>query len=531
MMKNYRLTSNLIAYLIPGMSDYIFISDTESKQHQSLVKKFIQNNLDTSNYIEPIEINENEFKIKLINKLNLCIKSKNLPEPEKWYILGNMTKDTDILGEIILNVNNNKGDFGETNFEIAIDDKKAEVELVCLGMPSYTDYLEEMRRQVNCTLYKKTKKWIPGHRYDTVKETIFFLGTVMSRRKDRHNSEWMTSDKMIETYLITNKLDNEKSISEVLNNRVFGDRPEDLKVLYTTTAMVDSGEVLINDFNYGNSQEILFNNGIEYYKFINEFGKIDYDLPNILEPLSYTDINDKNPDLSKYKTSLDIIINNELLDHIVNYWDCTTNTRTDRELSSKLDLNTNIANCEKLLYYNIKDSNIMKTLYYQELFKTIGINIHDLIEHKLSSGWNLKQFINNFDNFLKYGKIYTQSHVIPNNPCEKTARLRTEKSCNFKLELLPLENSIDSSTELYCMLINMINFAKENYGLGVSHYSITNTGTIKSPKEFITIIITLEDVLKKFKTPLEIPENLKNDIVNYNFLRLTLTADKDIEIK
>lgn len=528
-MKNYRLTSNLIAYLVPGKSDYIFIADTESKQHQTLVKKFIQNHLDITEYTEPIDISDNEFNVKFTNKFDVCIKSKDLPDPEKWYILGNMTKDINVFGEIISNIDNDRGDFGETNFEVAIDNKLEVVELVALGMPSYSEYLEEMRRQVNCSLYKKTKKWIPGHRYDTVKETIYFLGTVMSRRKDRCNSEWMPSDKMIEAYLVTNKLGDEKSISEVLKTRFFGTRPEDLKVVYSTAAMVDSGEVLKDDFNYAESQELIVNNGFTYYKTINEFGKINYNIPNILEPLGYTDVSDKNPDLSKYKTIVETILENEVLENLVNYWDCTINTRSDREINSKLDLDTNTSNCEKLLYYNIKDSNIMKTLYYQELFKIIGVNVLDLIKNKLN-GWDIKQFIRDFDNFLKYGKIYSQNHLIPNNHSEKTARLRTEKSCNFKLELIPIENSIDKSTELYNVLVSMINFARDNYGMGVSHYSIANTGTTKLPKEFITVIVTLEDILKQYKTPLEIPENLKSDIVNYNFQQLTLTADKDIEI-
>lgn len=528
-MKNYRLISNLVLFLVPKNDDYIFISDLESKQHQNLVKKCIQHKLDTSEYTDPIELYNNEFEISLTNTLDIRIKSENLPNPEKWYILGNFSKNFSILGEIITSIKSDLGFFGNTKFEIAINDKTEEVELVCPGMPSYSDYMEEMKRRINCEIYKKTKKWIPGHRYDTIKETIYYLGPVMSRRTDRHNSEWVSDDKMTEAYLITNKIGSEKTISDILRTRSFGTDPEDLKIISSISPMVDSGEVLADDYNYNDFQEIIYNNSLKKHTSIDGFGKINYNISNILDPLGYTGVDNKNPDLTKYKSDIEKIINSEILDLLVRYWDSPYNNRPDRMLSDNLDQETNNNNCKKILLSNIKDSNIMKSLYYPEIFKLIGIDLSELVKQKINN-WDIKKFINNFENYLKYGMIYNSGHPTSSNPPEKTTRLRTKKSCNFDLEL-PIEGIIDNSTELYSTILEMINSAKENHGLGVSYYSITNIGTAKLPKEFITVTITLNDILKTFKTPLEIPENLKNDIVRYNFQLLTLTADKDIDIK
>ena len=60
--------------------------------------------------------------------------------------------------------------------------------------------------------------------------------------------------------------------------------------------------------------------------------------------------------------------------------------------------------------------------------------------------------------------------------------------------------------------------------LSNKYYRIINMGTVKCPREYVKMRISLMDIVK---TRPELPENLKNDIITNRFQSVSIEFDKD----
>ena len=165
-------------------------------------------------------------------------------------------------------------------------------------------------------------------------------------------------------------------------------------------------------------------------------------------------------------------------------------------------------------------------LYYSGLYKKIGLDLNAILIDTLGD-WDENTVVyGSFDNYLKFIS-YTEQRL--KNQYVSQQRVN---STTYKLETNTL-NDIFGETELKDSLIELVNYAKSNIGLGIDSYRILNIGTKKSPKEFISCTVTINDLIdfKSKKGELELSETLKHDILLAKFCQVSVSFDRDSEIK
>lgn len=525
MINNWRLTAEVIAYIIPG-TDELYLAAPEKKIYQQSVLKEI-----TDGVFSEYRLELNEFNISLranfeTESVDVYIKSDLLPKSKEWYRVKNFYEPHTSL--ILSAVKNDCGDFSGTIFESAFsEDDLRKVTFTTTEMPNYNTCFQEMRRRMNCELYKKTKKWIPGHRYDSLKDTFYYLGSAYSHKKEEYNSEFIKDiTEMPEVYFYVTKLKpEEKTISDVFNNRHFGDTEDDIQITNTMISLVDSGEELFNDF--GEDIQVfwdkLWENSIKANKEISKYNYVSYKNPKyILDILAYQSHgNLKYSDDIKQKTS-DLLCD-LVSDCIINNWGREKH-RKDIVVSSNNTIDQNVENGTRLFYSVFKDPNVIKNLYYSGLFNELGISLQTIVRNFLLS-WSENKTSEDIYAFLKY-RNYHEDRVV-HDKVRSTQRIN---STNYKMEQKTL-NDIFSNTDLKDTIIKVIEEARKNCGYGVSEFSIQNVGTKRMPKEYIACRVTIDDIINYYKGLDKMPENLIHEILVNKFCWVDVTFDKDGELK
>lgn len=504
-MGNWRLVSDLFVYV--STKKEVYFAPIDDKKIQSAIIRQIE-----SPYFE-LKIENSEFNIKLQEDLNLYIKSNQLPEKERYYKINNF--NTNSLGEIITQIKNNKGDFLDVEFEaIFSDDFPGIVSFVNNSMSQYKGCFEEMKRRVNCELCKKTKKWIPGHRYDTLTNTIYYLGEVKSKKLTLTNSELQDGISMPTAYLYVEEIDQCKKISEVLRTKCFG---KDIRVLFNQVSMVDCGQVLENDFGeFQDYWEDLITNTEKEENCIDNFGNSIYNNPkNIFSVISYqSGIKDLTVS-SEIRTVLEKVIKTLMEQTLRNYWNYNTSSI---KLNSKQSIEENTKGLITLTFTKIKDENILRLLYYTELFNKYNIPIENIAKEILLN-WNEDDIFNNFDLYLKYlGYIsihYQKDYII----------LQREKTKIYNIKDFIKVSDLFGENELSDSIIKLFEKAKSNYGVGISKFEYYNIGTKKDPKIYISANIELNDLIKYFDGVDNMSKNLKNIIMKKKFIEVDISVD------
>ena len=132
-------------------------------------------------------------------------------------------------------------------------------------------------------------------------------------------------------------------------------------------------------------------------------------------------------------------------------------------------------------------------------------------------------FSGNFSTYCQYGFYFDKR----NSDINLISRQRVNTS-SYSIDLVPIKNILGEGA-LTRAVIDMINFAKPNCGIGVSKYAVYNVGTKKSPKEYISCEVTLKDLLDHTKD--SISDELKAEIIKNKFTRIIVQADKDRELE
>ncbi|MBP3732095.1 MAG: hypothetical protein J6I84_02495 [Bacilli bacterium] len=500
----WRLTSEIIAYFPIGTKK-VYLSAVEKKQYQSEVLKLIGNEV-----CEEVRLYENSFKLMIGENLSIYAKCSEFPVDD-WYEIPNFHLPE--LSKIIAQVDIGHGIINGEYEACFSDNQLGKVSFVCPEMLEYKSYFEEMKRRINCEMCKKTKKWVPGHRYDTITSSVYYLCPVLSRRKDELNSEFKSSESdMSEVFLYVESLnDDEKKISDILRGRGMGE----IKIGYTKSSMVDSGVALEDDFS-GDIQD--------YWKdiFKNTSGenlKSVLDIFSIISP-GRSLLSDRIPVLE-----LSDIIKNHIFTTIIDSWDID-HYRADLYIGNKNSDEENIRNLSKLfIATQIKDGNFLKNLYYPELFKNIGLNLLGLATEVFHE-WQGTKLDGDFDTYLKYHDYYANQNRIK---LENNTSKQRIKSTDYKLEVVTLKD-LYGEGELRDTIKAVIENARDNYGLGISEYTAVNIGTKKDPKEYIISKVTLDDILKFKKGISGMSENLKKEIMLSHFVWASVTFDKEGEI-
>ena len=501
---NWRLTSEVIAYVVPTEKE-VWLAAAEKKQYQVGVIKLIN-----GKPYQEVRLYENQFSLRFgggDNDFDIYLKCEELPDD--WFKVANFYKPgiwNLIEGHTIVN-----GELGE-KFEVIFEEDIPYVSFIEPNMKNFKKCFEEMKRKMNCEMCKKTTKWIPGHRYDSFTESIFPLCTTKLRKTSLTNSEFLKDlDKMPDVWIYVEELGNEKTVSEVLKNRSFGDGPTDLKIGFKTKSMVDAGEILTNDYS-GNIKDYW----LPIFENAKNSGK---SLKEILDTFStYSD--SPNPTLPIME--LENLTKDTIEGVLVESWNLD-NIRADLLVGDKNKEEENIERARKLFVISgIKDPNFLKGLYYPELYKELGIEMEDLTKEAIENVKGIRM-TQDFNTYLKYQNYWGNPGRIDTGKCCSKQRV---KSTNYKLDVVTLKD-LYGDTELKDTIIEAVNKVREDFGLGATEYSLVNIGNKKEPKEYIICKLTLSDLIKYKKGVSKMSENLKNEIIENHFVWVQVIFDKD----
>ena len=521
---DWRLTPSLDAFIVLGIDNkIIYLAASEKKQYKLAVSKLIG----TSSKEIHIDINEFEMKISLEHDdLSMFIRNPEALPDDSWYKVGNFGGN---YFDYFLELSGNKGEFPGHTFEAVFSESSPTVvSFSSPGMKNYKAYFEEMKRRINCEVKRKTKKWVPGHRYDTLKETYYYLGEVMSRRADDKDSEFLTDDKMVPAYLYVRTInDGETTISDILNNRSFGADEDSIRVIYSLPYAGDSGAVLSGEISdFSKYWDALIKNAIKKNTVSDCFGyKRVGHIKDALDPLCYQTAGklsySSSPD--DYKTSIRDLLFKSIYDIFICNWNIPS-IRKDMNISSTNGEAENVQALEKSLYFYTEDVNSSRYAYYASFFKAIGIDIKDIISRSIAC-WDESDLSENFEEFIKNRDYFD----LRKNQSAITSRQRVT-STPYKLDVTTLA-SIFGTGELTETLKKMVGFARENFGAGVTKYILYNIGTKKQPKEYESIEISLLDLVNWCGGPENVPSMLQKEIIATKFTRAFIAIDKDREVE
>ena len=321
---------------------------------------------------------------------------------------------------------------------------------------------------------------------------------------------------------------NETKISEVLKSRKLGVLDEDINILYSLPSAVDSGKVLENDVNnIEDFHEDILNNSIKGYSEVSEYGYLKYlHTKHIFNILSIQGDNNSSNKPSVIN-SITTVIKNLLTESLLTYWDTNRNNK-DQYIGKDNSIEENIKNLTKRFYYDIKDENSLRCLYYPKLFSELGIDVESIAEKVIINNSPEELIKDNFKSYLSTGSIYFQNHHL-----DKTCRVSKQriKSTNYSLDIVTLEQLFPNTQNLLSDLKQLIEFARGNYGLGVRNYYETNIGTKKSPKVYVTINVNILDLINYYGGIDKVPQTVSTEIMSDKFWNLEVLIDKDGELK
>ena len=543
MIKNWRLTTDVTVMIKAGgdKNKEVYLAPPE-KKYETSVSKLIDS------YYNPVTIENKSISLKIESNsdtggFNLYMFSPNLPGgSEKDIRYQIMNFDTSSIWGIIEQCNIVDGKPDGEFYAVFSDNLINKVSFVSKSMKDFNKCNEEMRRRINCEYFKKTKKIVFGHRYDSIKETRYYLCEVNSRKQNDTHSEFLAngfaaSNKL---YLYVNNLkETDTSIAQVLSSRCFGFGDYDIKVAYDSPSFMDSGSVLTDDFsgNIKDYWEVMFDNAVKECKKVDAWGYTIYkDIRKILEIFAYQNDADMTYKIDKnLYDSLVEILSTTLNHNLLVYWKLY-NADASLMVNDKNSFDTNINALIKLFYKNLVDPNLYKALYYDELFKEMNIQLESIARNVLVS-WDESNITSSFENFLKYRFFYTNKQFlskktimdfISNQVSEKTASGDDDEG--DKKNLLDV-SALFGKSELTDSIIDLYDYSNSNFGLGVTDYEIVNFGTKSKPRYAVYSRITLEDLIKYKKGTENMSETLKNEITRNKFNSIVVIVDKSEKIK
>lgn len=527
-VNDWRLTPGFLAFVdVVDGEKRVYLASKDKKADKNVVMKLIQDRPFTE---IDADLNELELEFRRLNKewvtssVGIFIRNPEVFSDDSWYRVMNFYDEH--LANIFLSLDSKKGTFEGKVFEaIFSETSPSTVSFVCLEMPEYKTYFEEMKRRINCETNKKTKKWVAGHRYDTIKETYFFLGTFASRKESLTNSEFKQNLEMANAYLYINTIrSTDKSISDIFKTRVFGDGPEDIKVMFALPSAVESGEALVNDFvdeEIQNYWDVMLDNAVEACKVNRSKDYVGYrDTYRIFEIFSYfsswAKLDYPKDIVNKFKC----ILADLAFDTMVEWYGIQRSDNNLNILSTK-SKEDNIKALERNIYNLTRDVNISKSAYYPALLKCMGIVMGDILTNVFID-WNDSNFCDSFNDYLKYSFYFNKR----NSDLGLISRQRV-KTTSYSIDVVTIESILGPGL-LKDTVVNLVKYARDNHGSGVSKYAIYNVGTKKAPKEYISCEVTLDDILSFVKDSRT--DKLESEIISKKFTRITVQADKDIEL-
>lgn len=421
---------------------------------------------------------------------------------DEWWTL--LKWDPKNLGALISQLTCTEGRFEGYSFEPAFS-PEGEVFVVTPSMDEYDEAFNEMTRRFNCATLKKTKKWIPGNRYDSENKTYYYLGQFLSHKRKSDSSEFLSGKDLQPCYLVCENPRGLTKISEILKTLPYGRDEEGIQVLYTLPAMVNSGKAITDD---APTLETLWE---------------DQFPQSALETFAYCSNPEHGPIEGRLLEKVESLVREKMMSLLVRFYDLNYNG-PDSAVLKENDLETNVINLGRLYISNLEDPNVLSRIYYPIMFRELGVDLDDIAKQCLSL-WAGGAIMN--DQYFKYYKDYFKYR--PNKTVinqRKTSLGRGQIHPGRDKDKAVLESL---PTELGKTCRSIVDNALLTGGLGVEHYSIRNAGSKSNPKLYIVIRLTLQDIMNYY--PQGLPQSLMTEIVETRFQELDIEADKERGIR
>lgn len=522
-MKNtWSITESIYLYYSYD-EERVFIANPESKKYYGPVKKI-------SESVKDPELIKNDGHI-----VKFCEGKLKINLGGNWKTIGNIFIE-DIVAQLS-SVTIKDGEISGVIFGFKADCPENTLPLFP-GSDYLKDAEKEFIRKINLTLYKKTTKYIPGHKYDCENGTYLYLGEVYSHMSSKNISKrYTTNKKGIRTvYIFTNDFEGIHDVEEFYTKYVINEVssfPEDIleKTLFlisTKKTMVDLGEFMKIDPTF--KPESVWEKRIKYFMDFKEtysdfsslyrYSEIrglfsGFDISSDLTPV----VSDVSKDLIKN------IIKNEFKFILYKYYDLTVNRNKYNIVTSDTIGDQAKALSSSFLYTNLRNVlNIYYEDYYREMIDILfGIYIYYLGEISIKEYKLLTISISDFNDLIEnFGYLEYRS---PENYIKTIDFVFiNENKRNFETFL---------GNGLYRDIIKDIyKKAISNNGSELKEYSITNIGTPNRPYFEYNMSISLEDIIKYFrvKTIFDLPENFKNELVDKKIYKVIIKTREGIVI-
>ena len=468
---------------------------------EQVYKKYLKN----CPYQE-IELNDEiSFNARVEKDLTLSILVNDV-----WYVVKNFSGENG-LGDLISQIDCTAGSFTEKVEPIFSDDSPTEVKFTNEGMDSYDECFDEMIRRVNCSMLKKTRKWIPGHRYDSEKETYIYLGKVFSHKEDKYSSDYLKEKEMVENYLVLRSAKGIKTNIDALDSKIVSDEGNNIQVLYKLPLMVDSGEKIeILDEHFEDFRDKM----IQRLNNDNNKGKVP--LKEALNVYCYRSNKAAETISDASRDILIQFIKTKLTNILVKFYNIEFYFPKEKTLSNKKSVEENVQALQRIFLDDIDRDNIIQSLYYPEQFKDLGIDLQSICEEILYR-FNMNQVVfGDFDNYIAFAEDYFKYHEI--GVPRKTSIQLKDKA--FKKKNVTLEEVLGEGELLTSVKELLSSVVSGNY------LDITKCEILEN--NIMSVTITLSDLIK-FRQ--DLTKNLKTEIMKNKFQILDIKFDKDLEIK
>lgn len=233
---NWRLVSEVSAV----------VSDTESKiwlfTTEKGSRKLIRSLLSVCSSYREVQLADGDsLEVNFLGEDCPSVKFQELGN--KFYTLENYRGE--FLKDMIAHSTVINGYLKERVNPVFSREAEKEVALVHEGMEAYKECYNEMVKEMLLKSSRKTKKWVPGHKYVTETSVFYYLGSFNSHRVNDKDSEYVDSLDKSKAYLYVSDLKGCKTISEVFKTQKYG---KEIKAFYNNLpSAVECGEVLTSD--------------------------------------------------------------------------------------------------------------------------------------------------------------------------------------------------------------------------------------------------------------------------------------------
>lgn len=520
MKQAWSITESIYVYYSYD-GERVFLANPEAKKYYGVVKKIAESKKD------PEVIKNDGAQIKFCDgKVKIFLK--------KWYTIGNVYTE-DIFPQLSL-VTIINGDISGVifGFNPVYPEK---VLTLFPGSDLYKESEKEFVRKTNLSLYTKTTKYTPGHKYESDNGTLIYLGPVYSHKSDmgacKRFSTAASAVRKLNAFI--NDLPENPDYENILKeNRIIelNMYPEEIKektifLVARNKSMADLGEVVKISKDFEDVWEARIKKFISEKKEPYSYGSSLYHYSDIDELIQFFNAsNEMVPNVSdESKKLMKDIVKVEFRYYLYKYFDTRVQEGSMNIISGHPIDSQVHALVNNLIISGIRDSNYYSFDYYVELFKTLfDINLNTEAENSLASYKLMTVSTSDYQDLIdNFGYLEFRA---PENYIKKIDFVYTNEE----------KRSFEAFLEkgFYCDTIKDIyqNALKTN-GVDLGEFSISNVGSSKAPEFEYLFSITLEDLKNYFGVDSiqNLPVNFKKEMLKNKIYKVIIKTRDNIKLK